>query len=259
METKHKRCALAIAHPGHELRVLGSLFELRPAVYILTDGSGSRGIPRISSTGRLIQEIGGTNGFMFGEHNDRQVYSLVLAKASSFFLRISDQLAEDWIRNDVETVIGDAYEGAIMTHDLWRGIIDRAIRIASNTLGREIENLEFELETNPLAHSEHAPEVHSIIRLSEEVWQRKIQIARAYEELKAEVDYAFEHWGTRAFQVETFLKNRGFGSRSDWNSPPPYEKHGDQRVAEGVYQQTVRFNEHVKPILECLERDKIPA
>jgi hypothetical protein len=254
---KDKRCALAIAHPGHELRVLGSLFELCPAVYILTDGSGSRGIPRISSTSRLIQEIGGTNSFMFGQYNDRQIYALVLAKASSFFLKISDQLAEDWIRNDIETVIGDAYEGAIMTHDLWRGIIDRAIRIASNALGREIENLEFELEKNPLSPSEQA-EVHSVIRLPDEVWQRKIQIARAYEELKTEVDYAFEHWGTQVFQFETFLKNRGL-SRRNWSSPPLYEKHGERRVAEGVYQQAVRFNEHVKPILEDLERDKIPA
>ena len=44
-----KRCALVVAHPGHELRVYGWLALRKPDVYILTDGSGHTGNSRLDS------------------------------------------------------------------------------------------------------------------------------------------------------------------------------------------------------------------
>ena len=121
------RAALAIAHPGHEVRIFGWLESVRPMVSILTDGSGLLGRPRLDSTIRLIESTGATTGDLIGLTTDRELYRRVVLQDKSFFLRISDHLAADWIRHEVEIVVGDAREGAIMAHDLWRRVIDRAV------------------------------------------------------------------------------------------------------------------------------------
>src|SRR5262245_36394298 len=66
--------ALVIAHPGHELRVHGWLEQVRPRVFILTDGSGSSGQPRLRSTRRILKQAGAVRGEVFGRFTDRDLY-----------------------------------------------------------------------------------------------------------------------------------------------------------------------------------------
>src|SRR5262245_62950864 len=73
------RSALVIAHPGHELRVHGWLEQTRPLVFVLTDGSGGAGRPRIDSTARVLERVGAKPGAIFGRFADRELYAAILA------------------------------------------------------------------------------------------------------------------------------------------------------------------------------------
>ena len=71
---------LAVAHPGHELRLGDWLAETRPVTFVLTTGSRSgadRG--RIEASGSLADRIGAERGGIFGRYLDSQLYSLMIA------------------------------------------------------------------------------------------------------------------------------------------------------------------------------------
>lgn len=247
----HERCALAIAHPGHEVRIYGWMEANRPLVSVLTDGSGQRGSPRIASSKRLIEGTGARCGSIFGLTTDRRLYAEVLLGNSALFLRLADQLAEEWATNEIDFVVGDAREGAIMAHDLWRGVIDRAVELASERSGRRIVNVGFSLESDPRAASENQPGVHIRHQLDQDEWQRKIRAAEDYRGLETEVQRAFAAWGREAFQYEVLLEN-GPVDEDDVAGIPHYERHGEELVRAGVYSEVVRYREHVMPILQTL-------
>jgi hypothetical protein len=46
--------ALIVAHPGHELVILGWVEANHPLVTIFTDGSGRGGVSRLPSTRKLL-------------------------------------------------------------------------------------------------------------------------------------------------------------------------------------------------------------
>jgi hypothetical protein len=254
-----RRCALAIAHPGHELRIHGWLTANQPLVYVLTDGSGRTSRSRLGSTSKLLADAGADSGCVFGPFRDREIYDQVLAGNSSLFLELAEILAEDWVRHEIDLVVGDAYEGAIMSHDLWRGVIDRAVEMASDMRGQAIENISFALESHPVPNQPDDPSIHSIIQLEEASWQRKIRAAQCYVELQHEVQSAFARWGVQAFQFEAFFKTVLAEQRPDWSGPPAYEQHGQEQVNAGIYEQVVRYREHVRPILEKLSLSRVAA
>ena len=244
----NRRCALAIAHPGHELRVHGWLAANQPRVYVLTDGSGRHNDSRINSTANLLTDVGAVPGFLFGTYQDREIYSHVLAGNSSLFKKLSELLAKDWVLQEIDVVVGDAFEGAIMTHDLWRGVIDRAVEIASEIRGLEIENIGFSLESPLVLAQCDAPIIHSSVELDDGAWRRKIRAALSYSELQHEVQAAFLLSGKEVFRNETFL----IPSRRDFVTPE-YERYAERLAESGVYKQVVRYQQHVRPILEELK------
>ena len=250
-ETARERCALAIAHPGHEVRIYGWMEANRPLVSVLTDGSGQGGSPRIASTGRLIDGTGSRSGSVFGLTTDRRLYAEVLSGNTAMFLRLADQLADEWVANDIDLVVGDAREGLIMAHDLMRGVIDRAVDLASTRSGRQISNIAFSLESDPRAASENQRGVHARHQLDPDGWQRKIRAAEGYHGLETEVQHAFAVWGREAFQYEVLLENKT-SEEVDVPGVPRYEAHGEIMVRAGVYSEVVRYREHVRPILQAL-------
>ncbi len=52
------RSLLVMGHPGHELRLYGWVGLARPLVCILTDGSGSDGVPRLEKTLEILRATG---------------------------------------------------------------------------------------------------------------------------------------------------------------------------------------------------------
>ena len=64
MLSPDQKTALIIGHPGHELRVFHWLEITRPAVFVITDGSGRSGRSRLPSTTRILDQVGASPRFV---------------------------------------------------------------------------------------------------------------------------------------------------------------------------------------------------
>ena len=71
--------ALVVAHPGHEISLHGWLERVKPVVFVLTDGSGQRGVSRLSSTTRVLERAGARRGPVYGRFTDGRIYDALLA------------------------------------------------------------------------------------------------------------------------------------------------------------------------------------
>jgi hypothetical protein len=115
---RNERPALVIAHPGHELRLFGWLCDARPDVFVLTDGSGHSGPPRIESTRRLLETVGARPGALFGSYTDRQIYRGFLGGDPSIFVDMTTALTRSLQRGRYSMVVVDPFEGYNPGHDL---------------------------------------------------------------------------------------------------------------------------------------------
>jgi hypothetical protein len=249
------RTALTIAHPGHELRVHGWVQRATPLVLVLTDGSGRSGSPRLATTERIVRDAGARPGGLFGRIPDRQIYQAVLSGNAQLFLDLAVVVALELVRNQIEAVVGDAAEGTILTHDLWRGIVNRAVWLATQSLGHPIRNYEFPLGDSPQAIPKTPTAGTFTLRLSDAELAGKIAAARSYQELSREVEWAISSGGEEALRSEILSRAKD-EDVSDLLTPPSYEEHGEQQVAAGVYSQVVRYHQHVLPILRTLRRGR---
>ncbi|MGI8981669.1 MAG: hypothetical protein ACR2FY_20770 [Pirellulaceae bacterium] len=252
------RAALAIAHPGHELRVFGWMQRARPLVLALTDGSGGKGASRLASTERILRQTGARPGCLFGRFPDRQIYQAVLEGNTRLFLDLAVELALELVRNHIEVVVGDAAEGAILTHDLWRGVVNRAIWLAQPSLQLPLASYEFLLEephTNPApSHAEAL-----MLRLSDAELKGKIAATRSYPELSQEVEAVISSEGEESLRSELFIPSQVREANADSFRSHHYELHGERQVAAGVYSQVVRYHQHVLPILQALQQGRRPT
>lgn len=252
------RCALAIAHPGHEVRVFGWMEANRPLVSVLTDGSGRRGTPRIASTEQLVGQTGSRCDSLFGKVSDRELYAAVLAGDAGLFLRLADHLARVWEANEIEQVAGDASEGAIMAHDLWRGVINRAVALAESRTGRTIVNRSFCLEHDPRFAPGGEKQVAQRQILDNGALQRKLLAAGNYRGLEQEVERAVSAWGRDALRHELLL-DPAVQASDPAGERFQYERHGEEQVRAGIYQKVVRYREHLLPILARLQEGSFAA
>ncbi len=244
------RTALAIAHPGHELRVFGWMQRAKPLVLVLTDGSGGRSSSRLASTERIMRQTGGRQSGFFGRFPDRQIYQAVLQGNTQLFLNVATEVAHELVQNDIEIVVGDAAERAILTHDLWRGVVNRAIGLAEQEMDRPLASFEFSLdEAIPAAAIPAAFK----LELSDAELQAKISAARSYRELAQEVEAVIASHGEEGLREETFLHAQSDELLASDHQPPRYELHGERQVAAGLYSQVVRYQRHVFPILRALQ------
>ncbi len=248
--------ALVIAHPGHELRVHGWLERERPIVFVLTDGSG-RGLSRLDSTSRLLASAGAAPGSIYGRFSDRALYDALLARELTLFVSLAAELTEALRAAAVATVAGDALEGFNPTHDLCRLLIDAAVlrlrRGGTEAAARTIANLQFPLEAHPESGSEDAAEGLSL-DLDEAAFARKLAAARTYPEMAYEVDAAFSRFGPDAFRKERLTPAVSTPVDALYRETPYFERHGERRVAEGVYRTVLRGREHLAPVADSLHR-----
>jgi len=140
--------ALVIAHPGHELRVHGWLEHARPTVFVLTDGSGSRGQPRVTSTSRVLETVGASRGDLYGAVSDRELYAAILSGGTEWLSAMATSLCDSLIRRDIRVVAGDALEGFNPAHDLCRHLIDAVVHRCQR-VGHLVENFAFALDAPP--------------------------------------------------------------------------------------------------------------
>ncbi len=248
--------ALILSHPGHELRVLGWVEMAKPLVIILTDGSGHSVAPRIDLSREVLHEAGARIATLFGDFADRQVYEAILNQDTAFFIAIQTRITELLKSHRIDFVAGDAIEGYNPSHDLCRVLIDNSVR----SLTTEFPSYEFPLIAHPAIWSEQAGAL--CYQLSPEKQQWKLDRITSYAQsvggqLLTEVQEGLAKAGAGTLASEWFTPSRSTASLKDFeHSPPYYEQHGNQRVRAGLYENTIRFNEHIRPLLEALAPDR---
>jgi hypothetical protein len=98
------------------------------------------------------------------------------------------------------------------------------------------------------------------LELDEAALARKIEAARAYPEMAAEVDRALAAHGERAFSVERLRAVCPLRPLDEQLAGPPlYERYGEQRVTAGHYTTVLRLGEHFAPFAEELRRRVLGA
>jgi hypothetical protein len=277
--TVRDKAAVVVAHPGHEVRVHGWLERESPLVFVLTDGSGRTGQPRIEATGEYLKCFRLRPGCVFGRFTDTEVYRMVLAREFDAFLRLSEELAEAFVAACVRRVAGDASEGYNSTHDIARLVTNAAVELASRATGDSIANYEFPVVHRPDHCAEELRHASLWLRLDDETFARKIAAAfEFYPELAAETRDSLrgnghqtvsEHFklkagahaataleGLEMFRVEC-LRPVSTSAPPFESQKPFYELQGEMRVAEGVYEEVIRFDEHVRPLAHALKENAL--
>ena len=266
--------ALVVAHPGHEVRVHGWLERERPLVFVLTDGAGLEGEPRIGSTAEYLKRFGLKSGRLFGRFTDTEVYRLLLARDFEPFLRLSEELAESFVEARVSRVAAGAAEGYTPSHDVVRLVTDAAVGLASRASGRAVANYDFTLVGRP----DHCPEPLRAdalwLRLDEDEFARKLDAAFEFHpEVAAETREMLEGGGDKlvvdhfkldedehaatglsgldVFRVECLRPVRNGERRFDSESPF-YERRGEEKLRLGLYDRIIRYREHVRPLAFAL-------
>jgi hypothetical protein len=271
------KAALVISHPGHELCVYRWLETARPDVFVLTDGSGRSGVSRLNSTTNIIASAGASAATIYGRFTDSNIYAALLQRDFGLFERLVMELAESFVRTRIECVAGDAIEGYNPIHDTCRLVIDAAVEIASRMSGRRIVNRDFLLFGRHDSHSEESRAGAIWLTLDEDAFARKLAMARAYPELRneieaaldkkkiealrlypelsAQVDKLIDAMGSDAYRVECLrLVSGAAPANRPPNEVPFYERYGELLVAAGVYRHAIRYREHVAPLAEAIRR-----
>ncbi|HST51695.1 MAG TPA: hypothetical protein VLJ61_06755 [Pyrinomonadaceae bacterium] len=270
------RAALVVAHPGHELCVHGWLEAARPAVFLLTDGSGRSGKSRVDSTTKIVAAAGARAGSIYGRFADSEVYAALLRREDSLFARCAEELAEALVRERIDYIAGDAVEGFNPVHDACRLVVNAAVALA-NRVGAHIENFDFTLIGRQDACPPVLLEESLWLRLDDEAFGRKLSAMRAYPELADEVhagldgerqkflrEYGdlfddlkpiLEGLGAEAFRVECLRPAGRARLDSDFSARAPfYERYAEKLVEQGRYDSVIRYGEHLRPLSEALER-----
>ena len=248
-----KSAMMVVGHPGHELRVHAWVEMARPVVCVLTDGSGSSGEGRLESTTWVLERTGARPGPIYGRMSDQDVYTAILDHDVDLFCRLADELCAALVAHDATCVVGDAVEGYNPSHDVCRLVINAAVRMANRARSAPIANYDFVLVGAPDELSGAVRDGVVRLSLDDGALARKLEAANAYPELAGEVAAAVARFGVAPFRQE-FLRPIDMADRFGWTAEevPFYEKHGEKRVAEGVYDRVLRFREHVVPVAEAL-------
>jgi hypothetical protein len=247
-----RRAALVIAHPGHELRVLNWLGLVRPAVFVLTDGSGSLQVSRLHQTTKILDSFGARQGSIYGRLTDVEIYSAILQGDIDLFIGLADELLQTLLDDRIEYVVGDASEGYNPAHDVCRLLINAAVKRACR-MGNCVENFEV-LMAYPVAAAASSAMGAISIDSGKKAQALKLKTAREYSELAVDVDRILTQEGTGALGTELLLPVGDDSGDLLSNETPYYEIYGARQVAAGRYKQVICYRDHVLPIAEGLRR-----
>lgn len=251
-----KRVVLIVAHPGHELRLYHLLELAKPLVHVLTDGSGSKAANRTPSTTQILASTGARVGSVYGRFPDTEVYRMMLEQDLAACQALVDEFAASIRDEQADVVIGDMMEGYNSSHDLCRIMIGAAVAKCRREYGMTLSNFDFPLMGFP-GRFKDAPGAVTI-SLDEAAFERKLEAANHYPELRHEVDAAIAQVGKTPFQLEV-VRPVADTEGSEWPEaePPYYETYGEKQVAAGIYKHVIRYREHVQPLALALSRQPV--
>jgi hypothetical protein len=244
---------LAIAHPGHELRAYGWLEKHCPAVLILTDGSGHQTEGRFLRTVSILKSLQVDCCNWFNPYADRQIYQFILRGNGQFFLDLKAQLVDVLVQSPaIDFVLGDEYEGYNCVHDLFALVVHAAVCEVRSQ--RSIQHYVFPTVGHPNQCPDALLTQAIVVPLAPDRFERKIQVALSYSELRAEVKRAIEQHSIQVFQTEYFYPFQADHPKFQTfvTHKPHYELYGEQQVEKGYYQDVIRFQQHIYPIQQQL-------
>ena len=250
--TPAARAALVVAHPGHELRVYGWLETTRPRVFVLTDGSGRTELSRLQSTTNILAGVGAHPGSIYGRFSDLKLYQALLQHDHEVFTELVCQLADEFLRERIEYVVGDAVEGYNTAHDACRLVLNAAVEMASCARGIKLGNYDFLLKGRPDDCPARLRERAVWFHLDDAAVGRKMKAADNYPELAAEVEAAIRENTADAFRVECLRPVEDDAAEQPVAAKPYYEEYAERQVAAGYYQHVIRYREHILPLAEAL-------
>jgi hypothetical protein len=185
------RAALVVAHPSHELRVHGWLEQTKSYVCVLTDGAGRSGEPRLSRTTEVLSNCGATPGAIYGRLSDLEVYAAILDGDAKLFGDLVAELAQVFVDEQIDYVVGDAAEGYSVTHDICRIMIGAAVNLAEREHGHRVANFDFLVVGPPDECASELSDEAIRLQLDDEAFDRKVKAALAYTpKLAADVEAA---------------------------------------------------------------------
>jgi hypothetical protein len=249
------RTALVVAHPGHELRVYQWLRIARPCVFVLTDGSGHSGRSRLGRTTALLKRVSAKPGSIYGRFTDREIYSAILSHNHRLFIDVAEELARAMVAGEFEYVAGDRAEGYNPVHDVCRCVIDAAVDLANRKCGASISNYDFALARIDRSSPAHTPDSELSLELTDEELSQKLDAARSYDELSADIDEMLRVGGMDGIRTETLRPVPRVPLNEGVNLEPPfYETYGEMQVAAGHYKTVLRYREHLMPLANALRQ-----
>lgn len=245
--------ALVTAHPAHELRVLGWLGRARPLVSVLTTGSRNGvALDRLERTAEIVAAAGGRRGSLFGAARDRDLYAAILEGDAAGFQDWIAQLCEDFVRQGVDLVVADAWQGYSPAHDLAHLIARLAAARAGGILGRQVRVVEYEVVPQAIAplHPEAWP-AFSLTLDPTEAAAKRAAVA-SYPDIVQETAEIAGIEGAAGLLEERFFVPAPFdGLLGRPAGRAYYERAGEDRVARGLY-QTVLRERHVTSLARAL-------
>ena len=174
------RAALVVAHPSHELRLHGWLEQAKPYVCVLTDGGGRSGEPRLDRTTEVLSRAGATEGKIYGRLSDLNVYAAILNGDAELFTAIVEELAQEFVKNRIEYVVGDAAEGYSVTHDICRVMIGCAVDRAERRYNHHVESFDFAVVGPPDECPDDLRDDAIWLQLDDDAFDRKVKAAMGY-------------------------------------------------------------------------------
>jgi hypothetical protein len=222
--------------------------------FVLTDGSGHTDHSRLASTTAVLERAGASCGAIYGAMSDRQLYRAILAGERDVFTTAVDELASALLQAGVAYVVGDAVEGVNPGHDVCRLLLNAALSRIEQRTGRRLKNMEYPVEGPPDECPAEDRADAIFLTLDDEAFTRKMEAARAYPEMAAEMERVLEIYTTEVFRVECLRPVRyGLDVGHRFQHPCIYERYGEKQVAAGIYGEVLRFREHIAPLAVCLE------
>ena len=212
---------------------------------MLTDGSGSAGKSRITSTRTVLANTGASEGAVFAAFTDHELYDVFLRHDSRALAAVTLRLSEEWV--EMDAVVTDAWENYNPSHDVCRVVAELAVERASKLASRTIPLFEYPV-VHPFAITSVEGEV--VIRLDEDAVGRKLASAHAYSELRGDVEEMLHASRGEDLRLEILRPAQAPVT----SEKPFYETRGEQQVAARRYDVVLRYGQHLAHFLDSLSQ-----
>lgn len=245
------KVAVILGHPAHVLRIYRFIEIYKPIIYIITDGSGSKGASRLDHVTRIIKACEAKTSRLTCRFTDADIYSVIRKGDTETLRALVEEIAEDLGKNDIAMVAGDALEGFNPIHDLCRYMINAAVKIHANRKTTTVRNFDLLLDGPPDQGRNGEGSIR--INLNAEEFARKMRAISEYPGIEPDIQKAMRLYGENAFQTESLRPVIKPDQCAEWDTDVPYyESYGAKMVESGVYSEVITFERHLLPLAKYL-------